>query len=110
MQKIHILPLIGAIALGMTIFAQESQTTDMASLRGKVEFKGDKVTFVTDKGQKSWDVANPEALKGYAGHHVRIKAYVYSDKAKIRVTDVKDDDKHPCGEGGSEGVDCPPPK
>ena len=42
----------------------------------KVE--GDKVTFVSDKDQKSWDVMNPEELKAHDGHHVQLSAHVYA--------------------------------
>jgi hypothetical protein len=118
MRKNHMLPFIGAIALGMTIFAQrtvsqessQTQQKDVTSLQGKVEVKGDKITFLTDKGQKSWEITNPEVLKGHAGRYVLITGYVNTNKKQIKVTNVKDDDKHPCGEGGSEGIDCPPPK
>ena len=49
---------------------------------------GDKITFVADKDQKSWDVMNPEKLKAHDGHHVRVKAHVYSDKDAIHVMSV----------------------
>ena len=119
MQKNLVFRLIAAIVVGMTMFAQfllpqvMSQTKEKSSLRtmqGKVELKGDKVTLLTDQDKLSWEVTNPETLKGHAGRHVQIKAHVYSGKGQIHVMEVKDDDKHPCGEGGAEGVDCPPPK
>ena len=50
---------------------------------------GDKVTFVSDKDSKSWDVVNPEALKGHEGHHVEVSAHVYADKGQIHVMSVK---------------------
>ena len=42
-----------------------------------------------DKDKKSWDVVNPEALKGHDGHHVELKAHVYADKKQIHVMEVK---------------------
>ena len=51
--------------------------------------EGDKIQFVADKGDKAWDVVNPEALKGHEGHHVIVKAHVYADKNQIHVMDVK---------------------
>jgi hypothetical protein len=47
------------------------------------------LTFVSDKDSKSWDVANPEALKGHEGHHVEVSAHVYADKGQIHVMSVK---------------------
>jgi len=60
----------------------------LKTLKGTVKAEGDKVTFVTDKDQKSWDVMNPEKLKAHDGHHVRVKAHVYSDKDAIHVMSV----------------------
>jgi len=42
----------------------------------------------SDADQKSWDVMNPEALKGHEGHHVQVSAHVYADK-KANVMSVK---------------------
>ena len=50
---------------------------------------GDKITFVNDADQKSWDVMNPETLKDHVGHHVKVSAHVYSDKNSIHVMNVK---------------------
>jgi len=44
---------------------------------------------VADKDMKSWDVINPEALKGHEGHHVEVSAHVYADKNAIHVMNVK---------------------
>jgi len=38
---------------------------------------------------KSWDVMNPETLKGHEGHHVEVSAHVYADKGAIHVMSVK---------------------
>lgn len=37
---------------------------------------GEKMVFVTDKDKKVIPVANPEALKDHAGHHVKVKGTV----------------------------------
>ena len=34
---------------------------------------GEKMVFVTDKDKQVIPVANPEALKDHAGHHVKVK-------------------------------------
>ena len=47
------------------------------------------MTFVADKDKKSWDVVNPETLKGHEGHHVEVSAHVYADKGQIHVMSVK---------------------
>lgn len=38
---------------------------------------------------KSWDVINPETLKGHEGHHVEVSAHVYADKNAIHVMGLK---------------------
>src|SRR5713101_3829285 len=49
----------------------------------------DEKSFVNDKDKKSWMVANPEALKGHAGHHVSVTAQVDAAKGEITVKLVK---------------------
>jgi hypothetical protein len=61
----------------------------LKTLKGTVKAEGDKITFVNDADQKSWDVINPEALKGHEGHHVQLSAHVYADKNSIHVMKVK---------------------
>ncbi len=61
----------------------------LKNIKGTVKADGDKLTFVADKDQKSWDVVNPEALKGHEGHHVELSAHVYADKGQIHVMSVK---------------------
>lgn len=96
-----------ALVLGLTVmcsvaaFAQDAGTsagsTDkttmsnapLKTIKGTVKAEGDKVTFVSDADQKSWDVMNPEALKAHDGHHVQVSAHVYADKDAIHVTSVK---------------------
>ena len=61
----------------------------LKNIKGTVKADGDKLTFVADKDKKSWDVVNPEALKGHEGHHVEVSAHVYADKGQIHVMSVK---------------------
>lgn len=61
----------------------------LKTLKGTVKADGDKITFVNDADQKSWDVVNPEKLKGHEGHHVQVSAHVYADKNSIHVMSVK---------------------
>jgi len=98
MKKLLILALAVSIIFTVAGFAQEtSQDSGMAkaapaplkNIKGTVKADGDKLTFVADKDQKSWDVVNPEALKGHEGHHVELSAHVYADKGQIHVMSVK---------------------
>jgi len=102
MKKLVILALALCVASGTVVFAQEagkscdmgkmsksSATAPLKSLKGTVKSEGDKVTFVNDADQKSWDVMNPETLKDHVGHHVQVRAHVYEDKNSIHVMGVK---------------------
>ena len=98
MKKLLILALALSVMFTVSGFAQDaSQDSRMAktapapwkNIKGTVKADGDKLTFVSDKDQKSWDVANPEALKGHEGHHVEVSAHVYADKGQIHVMSVK---------------------
>ena len=99
MKKMLILALALSVMCTVAGFAQDmSHDSGMAkaapaaplkNLKGTVKADGDKLTFVSDKDKKSWDVANPEALKGHEGHHVELSAHVYPDKSQIHVMSVK---------------------
>jgi hypothetical protein len=113
MKRILICLLALTFAMSLTAFAQQERNTpqdpnasrdtnltptqaDQASakaplmtLKGTVKADGDKYTFVNDKDSKSWDVMNPEELKGHEGHHVQLSAHVYADKNSIQVMSVK---------------------
>jgi hypothetical protein len=99
MKKLLTLALAFSVMLSVAGFAQDmSKDSGMAkdapaaplkSIKGTVKADGDKLTFVSDKDNKSWDVANPETLKGHEGHHVEVSAHVYADKGQIHVMSVK---------------------
>ena len=98
MKKLLILVVALSVMFTVAGFAQDmSKDSGMAkaapaplkSIKGTVKADGDKLTFVSDKDKKSWDVANPEALKGHEGHHVEVSAHVYADKGQIHVMSVK---------------------
>ncbi len=100
MKKLLVFALAMGVMLGMAALSQgasggkeaKSSTAAAAPLKtikGMVKFDGDKATFVADEGGKSWDVENPEALKGHDGHHVSLRAHVYEDKGTIHVMTVK---------------------
>jgi hypothetical protein len=98
MKKLLILALAVSVMCSVAGFAQDMSHDSMSkaapaaplkNLKGTIKADGDKVTFVADKDKKSWDVVNPEALKGHEGHHVELSAHVYADKGQIHVMSVK---------------------
>ncbi len=100
MKKLFVLFFAMCIVLSTVALAQDTmKSCDMGkastvkaplkTLKGTVKAEGDKITFVSDTDQKSWDVANPETLKGHEGHHVQLSAHVYADKNSIHVMKVK---------------------
>jgi len=106
MKKIIVCLLALTVALSLTAFAQDSTNSQsgnasqaqadqmgakapLMTLKGTVKADGDKYVFVNDKDGKSWEVMNPEELKGHEGHHVQLSAHVYADKNSIQIMSVK---------------------
>jgi hypothetical protein len=100
MKKLLILALAVCVFGNLAAIAQEgakgcdmkkssSASAPLKTLKGTVKAEGDKVSFVNDADQKSWDVMNPETLKDHVGHHVQVSAHVYADKDQIHVMSVK---------------------
>jgi hypothetical protein len=101
MKKLLIPVLAACLMCSLTAFAQDTMGKDdsmskstmapapLMTLKGTVKADGDKITFVNDTDQKSWDVMNPEKLKAHVGHHVQLSAHVYADKNTIHVMTVK---------------------
>jgi hypothetical protein len=76
-------------SMSQTQADQSAAKAPLMTLKGTVKADGDKYTFVNDKDGKSWDVMNPEELKGHEGHHVQLSAHVYADKGSIHIMSVK---------------------
>lgn len=99
MKTLIVCMLGGMLALGTVAFAQDTMAkpddksaaaaAPLKTLTGTVKADGDKFTFVNDEDSKSWEVMNPEALKGHDGHHVQLSAHVYADKNAVHVMKVK---------------------
>jgi hypothetical protein len=112
MKKVSVGLMALTLAMGLTAFAQQDTTSPssttsqgnsmsqtqadqtsakapLMTLKGTVKADGDKYTFINDKDGKSWDVMNPEELKGHEGHHVQLSAHVYADKNSIHIMSVK---------------------
>ena len=60
----------------------------LMNIKGTVKADGDKITFVANDGERSWDVINPETLKDHVGHHVELSAHVYKAKGQIHLMKV----------------------
>jgi len=99
MRKLWIFLLAFSFLPSAALFAQDSMSqgaksdkaasAPLKNIKGTVKAEGDKLTFVADKDGKSWEVMNPETLKGHEGHHVELSAHVYADKNAIHVMSVK---------------------
>jgi hypothetical protein len=97
MRKLSFFAIALSVAtLGIPVLAhgksqettQEEKKPKLMDIRGTVKADGDKITFVADADQKSWEVVNPETLKDHVGHHVELSAHVYADKGQIHVMKV----------------------
>jgi len=98
MKKLSVLGVaLSLVMLGTPVLAlshpqemkQEKENAKLMDIKGTVKVGGDKITFVNDSDQKSWNVVNPETLKEHVGHHVEVSAHVYADKGEIHVMKVK---------------------
>jgi hypothetical protein len=98
MKKLFVFTLAVCVILSTVAFAQygsnppaQKDQADQATknIKGTVKAEGDKVTLIADQDQKSWNVDNPDALKGHEGHHVQVTAHVDADKGSLHVTEVK---------------------
>jgi hypothetical protein len=54
--------------------AKAAEKGKSMSLTGWIKEQDGKTTFVNDKDKQTWNIANPDAVKGHEGHHVQIKA------------------------------------
>jgi hypothetical protein len=98
MKKLLVCLLAISVLLSVAAVAQDNMggmekkdkaaAAPLKTLKGTIKADGDKYTFVNDKDQKSWDIMNPEAVKGHEGHHVSLSAHVYADKNAIHVMKV----------------------
>jgi hypothetical protein len=101
MKKMLLIAFALSVVLGATTLIHVStaaarpglaalpQGAPLKTIQGTVKPDGDKMKFVTDEDKKTWEVMNPEALKGHEGHHVELSAHIYADKGAIHVMTVK---------------------
>ena|SRR5689334_4405490 len=57
------------------------------SMSGRVSNDGK--TFISDKGNQTWTVSNPDKLKGHEGHQVQVKGHLDTANNEIHVIFVK---------------------
>jgi hypothetical protein len=100
MKKLMIFLLAVAFTTCLSAFAQQNNNmaqtqadqgaaqAPLMTLKGTVKVEGDKTVFVNDKDGKTWDIMNPEEVKGHEGHHVKLSAHVYADKGSIHIMSV----------------------
>ena len=54
--------------------AKAAEKGKAMSLTGWVKDQDGKTVFVNDKDKQSWNIENPDTVKGHEGHHVKVKA------------------------------------
>ncbi|MBV9484261.1 MAG: hypothetical protein JO249_26435 [Acidobacteria bacterium] len=86
--------------------SSEGKPGKLHHLKGKISDDGK--SFTSDKDQKSWNITNPEAVKGHEGHDVTVSAHVYPDKGEIHVMSVKMGGKKASKEKGAAMSEQPP--
>jgi hypothetical protein len=85
------------VVLGLLTFSLMPQSKTQETPRTAANAKPNSITgtsfdeklFVSDEDMKIWTVTNPKALKGHAGHHVRITAQVDTAKNAIVVKSIR---------------------
>lgn len=97
MKKLMLVCFAFSLMMSVIAMAQDTMKHDTmksekmskraVSITGKVGEDGK--TFVNDKDNKSWNVSNPETLKGHEGHHVTVRAHVDADKDEIHISSVR---------------------
>jgi len=111
MKKLGILIFAFALSFSLSGFAQNSSMGNTSSdkkvakaekkeakaaakgkamhLTGWVKSEDGKTVFVNDKDKQTWNVANPDALAGHEGHHVKVKANLDEANKSLTIDNVK---------------------
>jgi len=77
----------GSMGQDSSMGAKKEKAPKAQNIKGTISDDGK--SFTADKDKKSWNIVNPEAVKGHEGHHVVLNAHVYADKGEIHVMSVK---------------------
>jgi len=67
--------------------ADKTSTNTIRKISGMISVDGK--TFVSDNDNGTLTVSNPDALKGYEGYQVTVKAHVNAAKNEIHVVSIK---------------------
>jgi hypothetical protein len=70
-----------------TTSSSKKEGAKLQHLKGKISDDGK--SFTTDKGNKTYTIENPDAVKGHEGHDVRLSGHVDTGANSIHVTEVK---------------------
>ena len=79
------------VAVAQDTMKHDTMKADASKKEVKIPgtLSGDGKTFVNDSDKQSWEIVNPEAVKGHEGHHVTLSAHVYADKNQVHVMSLK---------------------
>jgi hypothetical protein len=58
-------------------------------LTGWIKTENDKPVFVNDKDKQTWNIANPDAVQGHDGHHVKVKAKLNESDHSVNIESLK---------------------
>ncbi len=113
MKNIVILVCFVALA-GLTAWPQATTSSSEKSAKkaGKTEtisgtISQDGKTLVADKDSKSWNIENPDAVKGHEGHHVAAKGTVDTANDQITISSVRMAGAKTGGEKGEKKTSTP---
>ncbi len=68
--------------------AKAAEKGKSMSLTGWVRDQDGKTVFVNDKDKQTWNISNPDAVKGHEGHHVKIKAMLNEGDHSVNVENL----------------------
>lgn len=69
--------------------AKAAEKGKTVTLTGWVKNENDKLVFENDKDKQTWSIANPDAVKGHEGHHVKIRAKLNESDHSVNVESLK---------------------
>lgn len=67
--------------------AMSANNAKSTHIVGKISDDGK--TFTSDKDGKTWNIDNPDAVKGHEGHHVVLRASVNADAGSVHVDSLR---------------------
>jgi hypothetical protein len=97
MKKIFVVILAMCVCMSVTALAQggdkaadktakAEKAPPLKTLVGTISADGK--SFTKDSDKSSWEIKNPDDVKGHEGHHVKLSAHVYAKDKAIHVMKV----------------------